>query len=506
MATTDGTALRILLAASEVTGFAKTGGLADVCAALPRALARRGHRVAVVTPFYHAVRARELPLTPLPQPLDIPVGGRTVGGRLLRGTLPDSDVPVYFVEQPEFFGRDDPTQGRGLYQYTAPGGARRDYPDNAERFLFFARAVLEAMPLLDGFPQVLHANDWQTGLAPVFLSESYAHRPAYAAVRSLFTVHNIAYQGNFPSAAMGLTGLDARLFNHLQLEFYGQLSFLKGGIVFADRISTVSPSYAQEIQTRAFGCGLEGVLAELRGRLTGIVNGVDYADWNPATDPLLAANYGPETVAEGKPVCKAALQSALGLPAEPQTPVLGVIARLVEQKGISLVTQAAEQLLGEGVQLVVLGEGDPEYHRQLHRLQERFPSQVGLALFFDETLAHRIEAGADVFLMPSLYEPSGLNQLYSLKYGTVPVVRATGGLADTIVDATEENLAADRATGFCFGPHTVGTFLAAVRRALGLYRQHPDRWLRLVRTGMHQDWSWDRSAAAYEALYRSMLG
>lgn len=497
--------MNIILTASEVVGFAKTGGLADVAAALPRAMARRGHTCAIILPLYRCARTGRIPCSPTGLAFEVPISNRKVAGTLWQATLPDSAVPVYLVEQPDYYERDDPAQGRGLYQFTLPGGQKRDYPDNCERFVFFNRAVLEALRLLDLWPDVLHANDWQTGLVPVYLKELYADRPAYARVRTLFTIHNVAYQGLFWHWDMPLTGLDWRLFNYHQLEFHGHLNFLKGGIVFADHLSTVSPTYAREIQTPYYGCGLEGSLAARRDRLTGIVNGVDYRVWNPATDPHLAANYDIQTVAEGKPVCKAALQRRFGLPQQPDTPVLGMVARLVEQKGINLVIRVADYFLEQGTQLVVLGEGDAIYHRMLADLKGRFPDRVGLALVFDEALAHQIEAGADIFLMPSQYEPSGLNQLYSLKYGTVPVVRATGGLADTITDTTPATLADGTATGFSFVPPTAAGLREALQRALDLYRQQPAAWRQLQQTGMRQDWSWDRMAVEYEKLYARVI-
>jgi starch synthase len=496
-----------LLAASEVVGFAKTGGLADVAGSLPRALARSGHRCAVILPLYHCVRTGKVPLTATPHQLAVPVGGRTVAARLWTASLPGSDVPVFLVDQPDYFDRDDASRGHGLYQFTQPGGQKADYADNCERFVFFCRAVLEALPLLDFWPDVLHANDWQTGLLPVYLRELYNRDPEpgrrrhYQSIRTLFTIHNMAYQGLFWHWDMNLTGLDWALFNHQQLEFHGMLSLLKGGIVFADAVNTVSPTYAREIQTPYFGVGLQGVLTERRSDLFGIVNGIDYDEWNPAADPRIAAAYTAETVPQGKPLCKAALQERFRLPPRPATPLLGVVARLAEQKGIDLIAGAAERLLGEDLQLVVLGDGDAVYQHVLNRLRERHPDRVGLYLGFDETLAHQIEAGADLFLMPSIYEPSGLNQLYSMRYGTVPVVRATGGLADTVVNCTPQTLANDTATGFSFGPPTVEAFRETVQRALDTYRNQPEAWLQVVRCGMKQDWSWNRSAAEYERLY-----
>lgn len=497
--------LRVLLTASEVVGFAKTGGLADVAGSLPRALARRGHEVAVIMPYYRSVRLGKHP--PVRDAvIPVPVGTRTLACRLYRSTLPGSDVPIYFVDQPEYFDRDDPPAGKGLYQQVMPGGYKSDYPDNAARFIFFDRACLEAIPALGFVPDVVHANDWQTGLVPVYLEEVFRDRPEYARVRSVFTIHNIAYQGMFNRDVMRLTGLPGWLFNHKQLEFHGYFNFLKAGIVFADAVNTVSPTYAREIQTPEYGCGLEGLLAEHAGKLSGIVNGVDYDVWNPATDPHLPARYDAETVFDGKPVNKAALQRRFRLPEAADKPVLGVVARLVNQKGVDLILSAAPGFLDLGCQMVILGEGDPEYHHQLTGFRDKHPHQVGLYLGFDEGLAHLIEAGADLFLMPSRYEPSGLNQLYSLKYGTPPVVRATGGLADTIVNATEENIAAGTATGFSFVAYSAHALYETVRWALKLYRDRPADFRRVVRTAMAQDWSWDRSAAAYEALYRRVLG
>jgi starch synthase len=495
----------LLLAASEVVGFAKTGGLADVAGALPRALARRGWQSAIILPLYRCIRTGTVPLQPTGIALTIPIGPKKVAGSLWRSSLPGSDVPVYLVEQKEYFERDDPALGRGLYQFTAPGGQKRDYPDNCERFVYFCRAVLEAIRLLDLRPGVLHLNDWQTGLAPVYLKEVYRKTPGYSDMRTLFTIHNIAYQGQFWHWDMLLTGLDWKLFNQSQLEFYGQLNLLKAGIVFSDYISTVSPTYAKEIQTPYYGCGLQSVLSERNDRLCGIVNGVDYSVWNPATDPHIAATYDADTVVAGKPLCKAALQRRFHLPQEPRTPLLGIVARLVEQKGMDLVSKAAETMLQGNLQLVILGEGDPVYHEAFRALRARFGERMGLTLGFDEALAHQIEAGADIFLMPSFYEPAGLNQLYSLKYGTVPIVRATGGLADTIANCTSESLARGTATGFSFIAYTPAALLETVERALSLYRQQPEKWLRLMQTGMRQDWSWDRIAGEYEKVYGKLV-
>jgi starch synthase len=456
-------------------------------------------------PLYRGTRTAKVPPQPTEHTLRVPVGAKTYLGRLWKSRLPDSDVPVYLIEQEEFFDRD------GLYQFTAPDGSRHDYGDNCARFVFFNRAVLEAIRLLRFWPDVLHANDWQTGLLPVLLREDYNRfrdldiADRYRRVRTLFTVHNLAYQGSFWPQNMPLTGLSWCLFNFLQLEAYGNLNFLKGGLVFADHLSTVSPTYAKEIQTPYYGYGLQGVLYERRDRLTGIVNGVDYQVWDPSIDRHLSAKYTADAVQPGKGKCKAALQEHFQLAIEPGSPLLGVVARLAEQKGIDLILGAAPALLRDGAQLVVLGDGDPHHQQRLRQLAAEFPGRVGLLLGFSEPLAHRIEAGADIFLMPSLYEPSGLNQLYSMRYGTPPVVRATGGLADTVTDTTPQTLADGTATGFRFVAYNTGAFLETVRRAISLYRGQPEAWRNVVTTAMRQDWSWDRSAAEYERLYQRIL-
>jgi starch synthase len=500
------TRLGVLFATPEVTGFAKTGGLADVSASLPRALAQLGVTVAVVMPYYNAVRRSGQPIERTPFVLPVPLGDRVLACRVYRSLLPRSSVSIYFIEHSPFFERDDPRLGRGLYQQVMLGGYRADYPDNAERFIFFSRAVLELVPHLDFRPDVIHVNDWQTALVPVFLAEAYRSRPGYTHLRTLLTIHNLAYQGIFGRDVLPLTGLPGWLFNPAQLEYHGFFNFLKAGIIYADAVNTVSPTYAREIQTPEYGYGLEGLLASVRHKLTGIVNGCDYEQWDPAHDPHIAATYTPDTVVERKPLCKADLQRRFDLPVMAKVPVLGMIARLVHQKGIDLVLSAAPGFLDLGCQIVFLGEGDREYHDQLQEFRTRHPDRVGLYLGFHEGLAHVIEAGADLFLMPSRYEPCGLNQLYSLKYGTPPVVRVTGGLADTVVNATEENIAAGTATGFAFHDYTANALYETVRWALTLYHQRPHHFRQIMQTAMRQDWSWNRSAQEYAALYEGLCG
>jgi starch synthase len=497
--------LGIVLASSEVVGYAKTGGLADVCGYLPQALERLGHRVAVIMPLYRGTRKFHKELAPFGPRFYVPLRGQAVPCQLYQAKIPNSNVSIYFIEHVELFERDDPARGHTIYQMCLPDGRRQDYPDNAARFSFFCRAVMEAISHLDFAPDILHANDWQTGLIPVFLKELYQHRPAYRKIRTLFTIHNIAYQGLFKSADFPVTGLNWRIYNHHQLEFYGQWSFLKGGLVFADWISTVSPTYAQEIQTAQYGCGMEGLLQERRNRLSGIVNGVDYGTWNPAVDPHIPQQYTAETIREGKPRCKQELQHRFHLPEKPRTPILGMIARLVEQKGIDLVLDRAETLLQRDIQIIVLGDGDLKYHNRLHELKHKYHDKVGLLLGFDEILAHLIEAGSDLYLMPSQFEPSGLNQLYSLKYGTPPIVRVTGGLADSITDSNDATLRDGTATGFRFQNFTPSSYQACVDRALEYYWHRSDDFIQIAQNGMRQDWSWDRAAHEYDDLFNRML-
>jgi starch synthase len=481
--------MNVVLVASEGVPFAKTGGLADVAGALPRALARVGVDARLILPCYRQARDAGVPLKDSGLVLKIPVGPNVLEGRVQVGAIPGSDVPVYLIDRPAFYDRP------GLYQRDGV-----DYADNAERYIFFQRAALETIRALGFHPDVIHANDWQTGLIPVYLDEFYRDTPVFARTGSLFTIHNMAYQGSFWHWDMPLTGLDWRLFNWRQLEFHNRLNFLKAGLVFADILSTVSPTYAKEIQTPEFGCGFDGLLRARRHDLHGIVNGIDPSVWNPRIDPHLAANYDADTFATGKAACKAALQRRAGLPERPDVPLFAQIGRLDPQKGWDMLIDIADDLLAGDVQMVVLGVGAPRYHSMLESLAARYPGKLRAFLEFSPPLAHQIEAGADLFLMPSLYEPCGLNQLYSLAYGTIPIVRATGGLADTVIDATDENLARGTATGFAFRDANADGLRGAIHRALTLW---PDRaaWSRLVRTAMLADWSWDRVARDYLGLY-----
>jgi starch synthase len=486
--------VKILLATSEAVPFAKTGGLADVCGALPAALAKLGHQPAIILPAYRQTKYCGMPLRPLGIEFIVPIGSKTVAGRLLESRLPTSDVPVYLVEQDQYFDRDE------LYAM-----GREDYKDNCERFVFFCRAVMEAIRLLDLEVDVLHANDWQTGLLPAYLKIEYRGLPRYREIASLLTIHNMAFQGKFWHWDMLLTGLDWKHFNWHEMEFYGQLNLLKTGLVFADSINTVSPRYAQEIQTPAFGSGLEGVLQYRRGSLSGILNGIDDKEWNPATDICLPVSYSAETVQQGKSAAKEALQQELRLPLRADVPLIGMVGRLTEQKGMDMVAEVMPEWIERSdVQWAILGKGDPKYHRIFERFSQLYPERLAVRLEFSDVLAHRIEAGADLFLMPSRFEPCGLNQLYSLKYGTVPVVRETGGLADTIVDATPANLARGSANGFSFREDNVQALGETLHRAYDAYHR-PEVFRQLIAAGMKQDWSWTRSAAQYASLYQQTV-
>ena len=483
----------ILFASSEAVPFSKTGGLADVCGALPVELARLGHHSTVILPAYRQTRYCGQPIEPLGIDFIVPVGSKMVAGHLLKSIMPGAEVPVYLVEQDQYFDRDE------LY-----GADGKDYVDNCERFVFFSRAVLEAIRLLDLKVDVLHANDWQTGLTPAYLKIEYRKLARYRRIASLLTIHNMAYQGQFWHWDMLLTGLDWKYFNWRQMEFHGHLNLLKTGMVFADSISTVSPRYAQEVQSSPLGCGLEGVLQHRRATLSGILNGIDVHEWDPRSDPNLAANYNADTVDQAKPICKAALQKELGLPLESSAPLVGIVGRLADQKGFELVIDVMQRWVQTSdVQWAVLGIGEPKYHKALKKLAERFPKKVAVRLEFSAPLAHRIEAGADVFLMPSRFEPCGLNQLYSLRYGTVPVVRATGGLADTIV-GYDPQLPNAAANGFAFQEYSAPALEEALRQACDAYRR-PEVWRQLIAVGMRQDWSWTRSAKEYVELYQKTM-
>lgn len=490
----DSRPLNILMTSPEAVPFAKTGGLADVAGALPRELVKLGHHVYLVIPRYGTIDGAAQGFKEWRR-LTVPTASGPIDAVIEQATLKDCGVQVLAVRHDPFFART------GLYQESG-----RDYPDNLERFAFFSRAVLELIPALSqetGWtPDLLHAHDWQTALSIVYLRTLYAGQPVFKGIRTLFTIHNIGYQGLFPAADYWKTGLGPELFTLQWLEFYGSLNLLKGGLVFADLLTTVSPTYSREIQTPEFGFGLDGVLRERKDRLAGVVNGIDADLWNPAADPYLPCRYSVPDLA-GKKVCKSSLQREMNLPVR-EVPLLGIVSRLSEQKGHDLVAEALPELMGLDLQMVLLGTGDPSLEAGFRSLQAQFPEKIGLRIGFDEGLAHRIEAGSDLFLMPSRYEPCGLSQLYSLRYGTVPIVRRTGGLADTVLNYSPRAVKEGRATGFLFGEPTKEALLTTVLLALRVYAER-EEWRSLIRAGMGTDVSWAKSACAYEELYRRTL-
>ena len=478
--------MRVVMAASEMVPYAKTGGLADVIGALPRALSRLGIDVTVVLPKYQSITAQRFPLRRTEWVLQVPVSSQTVNAVVLQSEL-DDQIPVYLIEADQYFARP------GLYG--TPDG---DYLDNAERFAFFGRAIPALLQRL-GAPDVLHCHDWQTALAPVFLRTDPSRYPDLAGVRTVLTVHNLGYQGQFWHFDWHLLNIEWRYFTADWLEFYGKINYLKGGLVCADAITTVSPTYAKEIQTAELGHGLDGVLVAHRKTLTGILNGVDYSEWSPEHDPHIAAPYSADDLS-GKAACKADLQTAAGLPLDSTVPVIGIVSRLVDQKGFDLIAVIAPRLLRKRVQIIVLGSGEVRYQDLLLSLQRQFKKRLAVQVGFDNVLAHKIEAGSDMFLMPSRYEPCGLNQMYSLRYGTLPIVHATGGLEDTII---EFNPRSGQGTGFKFAAYTADALMTCISRALRSYRNAPG-WNTAMRNAMLADFSWEHSAEAYADLYKRL--
>ena len=477
--------MKIAMIASEVAPFAKTGGLADVLGTLSVALERLGQELCVIAPAYRCVLRGNFQLKESAIELTVPLSDRHIQASVLCASI-GTGIPVYFIRADAYFDRDE------LY-----GTAQGDYPDNAERFTFFSRAALE---LLRRQPvDIIHCHDWQAALAVVFLKTQADHYPELAAAKTVFTIHNLGFQGIFHQFNWPLLNLDAAYFTPQFLEFFSSINLLKGALIFADKITTVSPSYAEEIMTPEQGFGLDGVLRERAADLVGILNGVDYGLWNPWTDRFLTHHYGENSLTV-KRDCKAALRQAVGLPDVSRTPILAMITRLTLQKGVDLVEAIFDKLLERKVQLIVLANGDPVFEDFFRDAAGRYPDRVAVQIGFDEPLAHRIEAGADLFLMPSLYEPCGLNQMYSLKYGTIPIVRAVGGLKDTVQDYDAQ---AQTGTGFVVQTHTAQALLDAVDRGLAAFSAK-ETWNALRQRAMSRDFSWERSARVYSDLYQQL--
>jgi len=475
----------ILFCTSEAYPLIKTGGLADVSGSLPKALLQLEHDIRLVLPAYPSVVEKVEALSQLAR---LTLVGSDAPVRILSGRLPGSEIPLYLVDAPAFFNRPG-------NPYVRTDG--RNWPDNAERFALFARAcVALALGRADPAwqPQLVHCNDWQTGLVPALLTQE-PQRPA-----TLFSIHNLAYQGLFPATTFKTLALPDSLWSIDGLEFHNMLSFIKGGIASADWVTTVSPTYAREIRETEYGYGLEGLLQYRAANLTGILNGIDADAWNPTTDDWIARRYDVHTL-QHKLFNKFTLQRDHGLPVSSQPMLLAYIGRLVEQKGVDLILESIDALAEHPVQLIMLGSGERVLEQQLQTAAKRYPKQLAVQISYDEQLAHRIEAGADALLMPSRYEPCGLNQMYSQLYGTIPIVRRTGGLADSVVDFNQQTLNAHSATGFCFDGDTPEALLATCLGALSLYRDQRVDWWKLVIAGMKRDFSWTESAARYNELY-----
>lgn len=482
---------KVLFLSSEVVPYAKTGGLADVAGALPSALRGLGAEVRVALPLYRSVRQGGFPLNPVLNRMEVPLGNTRLGASVWE-TRTESGITVYFLEREDLYDRPN--------LYGTSGG---DYYDNLERFSFFCHGALLMAEALGFRPDVIHCNDWQTGLVPALLAGPYKHSVVLGGVPTVFTIHNLGYQGIFPPEKLPITGLSGQEFFHPEgVEFWGNLSLLKAGIVYSRAITTVSPTYAREIQTPEFGLGMEGILYHRRDVLRGILNGVDYSLWDPATDPNLPANYFPGKMT-GKTTCKKQLIKETGLdPRLSQRPLLGMTTRLAAQKGLDLLTAVLQEVLDLDVGLVILGTGEEYYQKVLQEAARANPSRLAVKIGFDEALAHKIMAGVDIFLIPSRYEPCGLTQMYAFKYGTVPLVRATGGLEDTVKPFEPST---GLGNGFKFGPHEPSAFLGCVRQAVALYEK-PEVWRTLVLNGLKEDFSWNRSARQYMELYGWVCG
>jgi starch synthase len=478
--------MKILFVASEGLPFSKTGGLADVVEALPKALVAAGHHVVVVLPRYRGTKVASVALPSV----TIAVGATQRFPSIVDGGDVDR-VRYFFVDDPEYFDREQLYGVKGI-----------DYPDNPERFGEFSKAAIELAKRV-WQPDVIHCHDWQSGLVPVMLRTIYAADPLVGNLPVVFTVHNMGYHGLFPRDILGKLGLPDSLFHMDALEFYGKVNFLKGGLVYSDYLTTVSRKYAQEIQTAEYGHGLEGVIRKRADRMVGILNGVDYSAWSPEEDAFTAAKYSARDLL-GKKVCKKDLLQTFKLPADPagqQRPLIGIVSRFADQKGFDLIAKIAPELMKEDLAIAALGAGEPKYELLFNELAAKYPAKVAVQVKYDNAIAHKIEAGADMFLMPSRYEPCGLNQIYSLRYGTVPIVRATGGLDDTIEPF---NAKTGQGTGFKFTEYDGSALLACIREALGVYK-NPVHWQKLQQNGMAKDYSWGASAGTYAKLYEAAV-
>lgn len=481
--------LKILFVSAEMAPLISTGGLADVAAALPRALHAQGCDVRVAMPHYKSIPARYRG-----EPLGMcmaDLGAKIEYGAIRRTTAPDTKIPLYFIEHDGYFGRERP-YGVGAYEYD----------DNAERFCFFSQAVLHGISQNGWKPDIVHCHDWHTAPIPAFMKTRFRENAFWGKTPALFTIHNLAFQGRYGANKFASTGFEPWLFSPQYVEYEGDMNLMKAAIAFATRINTVSPRYAREIQTLEYGAGLDGMLRTRSGDLCGILNGVDYEHWNPAKDPHIPANYSADDM-RGKERCKQELQKSLGLP-QIDAPVFGVVSRLYWQKGLDLLANAMDQLATMDVQFIILGSGDPELENRLADTARKYPDKIAVRFSFDVPLSHQVQAGSDFFVMPSRYEPCGLSQLYSLAYGAIPIVRKTGGLADSVKDINPVHWKRGDATGIVFVPMTPEALLRAIDRAIALYGDKK-RLAQVRAAGMREDFSWERSCRAYIRLYEEAI-
>jgi starch synthase len=477
--------MKLLLATSELHPFSKSGGLADMVGALAKTLAAQGHQVGVVTPLYRGIRAKFPGIKNFDWQLDLPMGASRVQGNVCI-LEPADNLTIYFIDQPHFYDRES------LYL-----GAW-DYNENAARFIFLSKATANLARYLPWKPELVHLHDWQVGLVPLLIQDQSTRDGWHDAPGTCLTIHNLAYQGTFAGEAYKLTNLPPEHFP--AVEFYGQLNCLKAGLEFSDVLTTVSPRYAREITTELFGCGLDGVLRRRQRVLTGILNGVDYEEWNTIENGHLKHTYSAEEL-RGKSENKAALQSEMGLPVEAGVPLFATVTRLADQKGVDIQLAALQEMLAAQMQFVLLGSGDPAFENAYADLRRRFPAKVAVKIGFDQGLSHRVEAGADFFVMPSRFEPCGLNQMYSQRYGTIPIVRRTGGLDDSVTDLTDDE---ERADGIKFSEYSARALAKAIRKAMVLY-ENKELFAHYQKNAMRADFSWERTAGEYVRVYEEAL-
>ena len=478
--------IKLLLISSEMTPFAQTGGLAEAIAGLSKALKKFDLDIRVALPFYRSIKKMHLNFNTIAKQIKIPMGPSTLKGDIILFKT-DENIPIYFIKRDRFFDRS------GIY-----GDRRGDYHDNAERFIFLSKVIFKLCQIISFIPDVLHCHDWQIGLIPVYHKEPSIYNINYFSnTVSIFTIHNIAYQGIFKKDKFIFTDLPEDIFSQNGLEFWGKINFMKGGILFSDIVSTVSPTYAKEIQTKEYGFGLEELIKSRASELCGILNGVDYSNWDPKNDPFLASNYSSKDL-RGKEICKKDLINEMELNKEMiNQPLVGMISRLASQKGIDILLKALPGLIKMGANFVFLGKGEKGYQRDLKMIAKRYPGRIGLRFSYDPTLAHKIEAGSDILVMPSLYEPCGLAQIYAMRYGTIPVVRAVGGLEDTVENYIPQK---GKGTGFKFKEYNAKAFLSKLKEAIVLFK-NKEEWQNLMMKAMEVDFSWEKSASKYIELY-----